>query len=349
LSVETGSYTVQEIRRTPFELDLDNQSYLAIPQSQAKTPEELAQGLFNDVSFPTVPVVESMLVQTAPGFVDTYGDEFDYGSVKLGWIRSTLNRGILATRGSKQTLSLDVTLPGNDLEYFTLEYDGQAFLPLTKRLTMRFRTSLGYGNGYGDMDRLPFFRNFYAGGFGSIRGFRRSSLGPQASPPASYTTLPVDFTGEDLDADGVNDSYSESGYAFALCEEDLVDGFMRPICTDGQLARSYSATSRRSRSFGGNVLVEFGAELLFPIPFLEDQRSVQMSLFVDAGNVFDTDCSPTQVSCFDIDLDELRSSYGISLNWLSAMGPLSFSLAEPIKFSENDRRESFQFSMGIPF
>lgn len=350
LSVETGSYTVQEIKRTPEELDLENQTYLAMAHSVFENrPEEIEAGIFEDFSLDTQLVTPDMLVQTEPGFVDLYGDTFNTFSMKIGWLRSTLNRGIMATRGSKQTLSLDVTVPGSDLQYYTLEYDGQVFLPLTDDLTMRFRTTLGYGDGYGDMDRLPFFRNFYAGGFGSIRGFRRSSLGPQASAPAYYTTANSDYTGADSNADGVNDYYEQSGLAYVLCEQDFYDSSDRPVCLDGQLQRSYGVTNTRNRSFGGNVLIEFGAELLFPIPFLEDQRSVQMSLFYDVGNVFDTECGETQINCHNVDAKELRSSFGIALNWLSAMGPLTFSLAEPIEYGEDDRRESFQFSMGVPF
>lgn len=352
LEVETGLYTAQEIRRTPVELDLSNQTYLAIPSSELDALDDMNEnGLFEDFSLDTVLVEDIMQVQTEPGFVDLYGDTFDTFSLKFGWLRSTLNRGIMATRGSKQTLSLEVTIPGSDLEYYTLEYDGQIFLPLTEDLTMRFRTSLGYGDGYGDLERLPFFRNFYSGGFGSIRGFKRSSLGPQASPPASYHSTATDYTGVDTNGDGIDDSYQTSGSAYILCEEDgfrLINGYLSE-CVTSELERTYGTTSTRTRSFGGNLLVEFGAELLFPIPFIEDQRSVQMSLFVDVGNVFDTECSATQINCYDFDVDELRSSYGIALNWLSAMGPLTFSLAKPIKYSENDRRESFQFSMGVPF
>lgn len=350
LSVETGEGVVQEIRRTPFELDLANQTNLAISQSTLEQlQQQLSSGLFEDISPATVAVTPDMLINSKPGFVDLYGDEFDTFSFRMGWIRSTLNRGILATRGSKQTLSLDVSIPGSDLEYYTLEYDGQLFVPLTRSLTMRFRTSLAYGDGYGEMERLPFFKNFYAGGFGSIRGFRRSSLGPQASPNVFYGTRGVDYIGADSNADGVNDAHEVAGSAFVLCEQDIADMFGRPICVDGELERSYNALDRRRRSFGGNVLMEFGAELLLPVPFLEDQRSVQLSLFVDAGNVFDTECGATQINCYGVDLAELRASYGISLNWLSAMGPLTFSLAEPFQFNEGDQRESFQFSMGVPF
>jgi outer membrane protein insertion porin family len=104
-----------------------------------------------------------------------------------------------------------------------------------------------------------------------------------------------------------------------------------------------------SRAYGGNVLVEFSTELLFPLPFIEDQRSFQTALFVDAGNVFDTHCGKLQTNCSDVDLSNLSSSYGIGLSWLSGFGPLTFSVSRPINKNETDRTEVFQFSLGAGF
>ncbi len=61
---------------------------------------------------------------------------------------------------------------------------------------------------------------------------------------------------------------------------------------------------------GGNVQVELGAEVIFPLPFLKDQRSVQSSLFLDAGNIFNTKCGVSQVNCFKPDAGELRYAVG---------------------------------------
>jgi len=349
LSVKTGSYTVQEIRRTPFELDLSAYPYQYVRQQDLRNFNQYPSGVIEDVSLPTGLVTDEMLTSTPMGFVDLYGDEFDTFTFGLSWLRSTLNRGILATRGSKQTLALDVSFPGSDLEYFTLQYDGQVFVPLSQSFTMRFRTSLGYGDGYGDMDRLPFFKNFYSGGFGSVRGFRRSSLGPQASAPGYYYNQATDYVARDRNGDGIKDGHDEQGSAFILCEDAIPDGRGRQMCEAGELMRSYGEINTRNRAFGGNMLVEFGSELIFPLPFIDDQRSFQTSLFLDVGNVFDTDCAETQIACTSFDADELRASVGIGLNWLSPMGPLTFSLAKTLKHNEGDDREAFQFSLAAPF
>ncbi|TFH88752.1 outer membrane protein assembly factor BamA [Billgrantia azerbaijanica] len=109
----------------------------------------------------------------------------------------------------------------------------------------------------------------------------------------------------------------------------------------------------RDRTLGGNVLVEGSAELLFPLPFVEDQRSMQTGLFLDAGNTFLTECYPTQggdSSCSSgVDLGELRYSAGVGLSWLTPVGPLTFSVARPLNDESGDDTQVFQFSLGQTF
>ncbi|MNR35376.1 Outer membrane protein assembly factor BamA precursor [compost metagenome] len=75
-------------------------------------------------------------------------------------------------------------------------------------------------------------------------------------------------------------------------------------------------------------------------------------LFWDVGNVYDTNCSTAQKdrgeSC-DLDIGELASSVGVGLTWVTAMGPLSFSLAAPIKKPDEADTQVFQFSLGQTF
>lgn len=153
----------------------------------------------------------------------------------------------------------------------------------------------------------------------------------------------------DSNGDGINDTYQETGAAYVLCDQALTNSQGRQLCGENELMRSYGSLYTRNRAFGGNMLVEFGADLIFPLPFIDDQRSFQTSLFLDVGNVFDTECRETQVNCYSFDADELRASVGIGLNWLSPMGPLTFSLAKTLKYNESDDREGFQFSLGAPF
>ena len=110
--------------------------------------------------------------------------------------------------------------------------------------------------------------------------------------------------------------------------------------------------------FGGNVLIQGGAELLFPLPFVKDQRSLRTSLFWDVGNVFDSKCdqstngngtSKSNTQCNDVSLSNMASSVGVGVTWVTALGPLSFALAMPVKKPDNAETQVFQFSLGQTF
>ncbi|ATJ84197.1 outer membrane protein assembly factor BamA [Halomonas beimenensis] len=108
------------------------------------------------------------------------------------------------------------------------------------------------------------------------------------------------------------------------------------------------------KTLGGNILVEGSAELIFPMPFVEDKRSVQPSLFLDAGNTYLSECYAVldgdSSSCESgVDLGELRYSVGLGLSWLTPVGPLTFSIAEPLNAKDGDDTQFFQFSLGQTF
>ena len=115
-------------------------------------------------------------------FIQREGKEFNNFKASLGWSESTLNRGLLATRGHSQNLNMMVTVPGSDLSFYKIDYTGQTFLPIRSSTSLRFHTRLGYGNGYGSTDSLPFYENYTAGGEGSVRGFKSGTLGPRNTP-----------------------------------------------------------------------------------------------------------------------------------------------------------------------
>ncbi len=105
-------------------------------------------------------------------------------------------------------------------------------------------------------------------------------------------------------------------------------------------------------AIGGNMRVTAGADYIFPIPFIEKPPgSVRLSAFLDIGNVFLSD-RPTYDAADDetgFQLDQLRSSVGVSLVWISPIGPLRFSYAETINDVPDDDLRAFQFSIGSFF
>ncbi len=106
--------------------------------------------------------------------------------INLAWTRNNLNRGYFPTAGNYQRAFAKMTVPGSDAQYFKLQYDVRQYVPLTKKheFSLLMRGRLGYGNGYGQSDGndnvYPFYENYYAGGFTSLRGFRSNTAGPRA-------------------------------------------------------------------------------------------------------------------------------------------------------------------------
>ena len=84
----------------------------------------------------------------------------------------------MPTRGRYQRAFAEVAFPVLDLEYYRLTYQFQQFFSFTRFFTLAFNTELGFGNGYGGKP-YPFFKNFYVGGIGSVRGFEAATLGPR--------------------------------------------------------------------------------------------------------------------------------------------------------------------------
>jgi outer membrane protein insertion porin family len=116
-----------------------------------------------------------------PISTEFYGTKFDTFSLSLGWGFDSRNRGIFADRGARHRLNLSYTLPGSDVEFYTVNYDYLQFLPLSKWFTVLNSFELGYGFDIGDTTSIPPYRRFFGGGPESVRGFRESRLGPKDS------------------------------------------------------------------------------------------------------------------------------------------------------------------------
>jgi outer membrane protein insertion porin family len=91
------------------------------------------------------------------------------------WGRDTRDSSVTPTRGRYQRANLEVDAIG-DAKYYRMVYEHQWWRPVTRWMTLALRGELDYGKGIGD-SAYPVFKNFYAGGIGSVRGYESSSLG----------------------------------------------------------------------------------------------------------------------------------------------------------------------------
>jgi outer membrane protein insertion porin family len=208
-------------------------------------------------------------------FVQTFGDHYRYAFGTVGWARDTRDSLILPRKGALSRVSTEIGV--GDLQYYRLKYEQQWLYPLTRTLTLFLNGELGYGGGYGGLP-LPFFKNFYAGGPGSVRGYKPFTLGPR------------DINGDPVGGD---------------------------------------------RKIVGNV------EVLFPVPGAENDRSLRLGVFADAGQVFG------QGDAFDP--SGLRYSAGLSIFWSSPFGPLRLSAAQPLNNKPGDQIQRLQFQFGTGF
>lgn len=249
-------------------------------------------------------------------FKDMHGSHFNELILQMSWIHNGYDRGLFPTKGYYHNASVMVSLPKStdELTYYKTHYYGHYYQPLWRNFILSLRSELGFGDGYDDFDQMPFFKNFYAGGSQSIRGYRFNTLGPRAISP---------YTGREDD----------------------------------------------TKTIGGNLLLMGSVALVIP-PLHHDLRT---SLFFDFGNVFNTNahkydhckhpsglpalrtlCQGAECAAFadcrDLDgtvrMSDIRSSMGVSFEWISPMGPILISFATPVKKLDGDRPKVFQFSVG---
>ena len=111
-------------------------------------------------------------------YVATFGNDNDAIIGTAGWIRDGRDSLIYPTKGTLQRAGAEVGLPGGSLQYYKTTYQYQRYFPLTRTYTLMLNGEAGYGGGSGGKP-LPFFKNFFAGGVNSVRGFRTSTIGPK--------------------------------------------------------------------------------------------------------------------------------------------------------------------------
>jgi outer membrane protein insertion porin family len=111
-------------------------------------------------------------------YVNTFGSTNTTVLGTIGWGRDTRDSAIYTTAGTVKHIYLESALPVLDMRYYKLNYDHQYYHPVNDDWVLLLNGQAGMGGGYGGK-QMPFFKNFYAGGTGSVRGYDPNSLGPR--------------------------------------------------------------------------------------------------------------------------------------------------------------------------
>lgn len=226
-------------------------------------------------------------------------------NLNLGWSYNTLNRPIFPTSGMSHRVNFETAVPGSDVEYQKVTYDAQAFLPLGHDFVLRGYGKLGYGND------LPFYKNFYAGGYGSVRGYDVNTLGPEY--PSVYSVK-----------NGTPDTNPEQVGGNALVQ--FGTELALPLPFKGDWTRQV-----RPVLFAEGAQV-FDTQCNVPTTPI---NGVDAKQYCEDNNAFD--------------FGNLRYSVGVGFTWITMIGPLSLSYAFPLNDKEGDQTKSVQFEIGRTF
>ena len=221
------------------------------------------------------------LTNTSPlvyiNYVATFGPSTNAVTATIGWQRDSRDSAITATKGRFQRANLETTLPAGQLRYYRASYQHTWYHPISKDYTLSLNGEVDYGHGFGGRP-LPVFKNFYAGGIGSIRGFETSSIGPRdvnGDPIGGAKRFngniellfPLPGTGKDRAFRGF--TFIDSGAVY------------------GETGRINASGLRYSTGFGINWLSPLGALRLsyaFPFKTKPDDRLQRLQFTI--GNQF---------------------------------------------------------------
>lgn len=229
-----------------------------------------------------------------------------------GWTFNDLNHMYFPESGIRLSVTSNLTLFRSDNKYYKLIVDGNHYLSIDKYSKWVLVNSIyaGYSGSLFKHKESPFYDNFYIGGIETVRGFQLNSIGPKA----------VYYKCNDYDT-----SYD--------------------TCT----------IKKSSDAVGGNAIVLVKTELILPILSYINKPEyfdlARISLFIDSGTVWDTFWKNTAITrAAEIEdysiFNCIRISSGISLKWMSPIGPVMFSYSKLIKKYPGDIEEPFQFSIG---
>ncbi|QBQ16336.1 outer membrane protein assembly factor BamA [Acinetobacter haemolyticus] len=248
-------------------------------------------------------------------YANAFEGEFLTYMLNLGWSYNTLNRPVFPTSGMSHRVGLEVGLPGSDVDYQKLTYDAQAFKSLGAGFVLRGYGKLGYGND------LPFYKNFYAGGYGSVRGYDNSSLGPRYPSVIFQETNRNDPDPEEVGGNAL----VQFGTELAL-----------PVPFKGDWARQVRP-----------VIFAEGAQVFDTKCDISNSAYGEKGMTINGQKI--TDVKQYCKDNYGLDFGNLRYSVGVGFTWITMIGPLSLSYAYPLNDKKGDDTKSIQFEIGRTF
>lgn len=111
-------------------------------------------------------------------FVSTFGNSYSILRGDASWARDTRDSRLYPMKGMLQRAVGEIGLPGGELNYVKLTYQHQWLKPLSRETALLLNGEVGWAKGLGG-DPFPFFKNYYAGGVTSVRGYKAGTIGPK--------------------------------------------------------------------------------------------------------------------------------------------------------------------------
>lgn len=291
-------YPIDENQRISFGLNADN--------------TKLRGGRFMGISNVKQLMADGGKIQVDNNGIPDFKHDYTTYNATLGWNYSSLDRPVFPTQGMSH--SVDLTVGFGDKTHQKVVYQGNIYRPFIKKSVLRGYAKLGYGN------NLPFYENFYAGGYGSVRGYDQSSLGPRSQAYLTARRGQQTTLGEVV-----------GGNALATFGSELI----LPVPFKGDWIDQVRPVIFIE---GGQVFDTTGM----------DKQTIDLTQFKDPQATAEQNAKAANRPLLTQD-KQLRYSAGVGATWYTPIGPLSISYAKPLNKKQNDQTDTVQFQIGSVF
>lgn len=291
-------YPIDENQRISFGVNADN--------------TKLRGGRFMGISNVKQLMADGGKIQVDNNGIPDFKHDYTTYNATLGWNYSSLDRPVFPTQGMSH--SVDLTVGFGDKTHQKVVYQGNIYRSFIKKSVLRGYAKLGYGN------NLPFYENFYAGGYGSVRGYDQSSLGPRSQAYLTARRGQQTTLGEVVGGNALATFGSELILPLPF-KGDWIDQVRPVIFIEG-----------------GQVFDTTGM----------DKQTIDLTQFKDPQATAEQNAKAANRPLLTQD-KQLRYSAGVGATWYTPIGPLSISYAKPLNKKQNDQTDTVQFQIGSVF